>query len=157
RNGEPAALMDYFADFARWFSLQVGKLRTDAEKMAIGCCYFYSRENEKIIHRQAVQSHQAFLEQVIDRIARVVIGNGDAMQAFGACGCNHVFRTGDTVPGKERMCMQVDVKGHRLQDRLERVRCKALVSTKRRLRECLDPNDEARRNDKNRLYSRHLG
>src|SRR5438034_10119137 len=79
------------------------------------------------------------------------------MQAFGARGCNHVFRTGDTVPGKERMRMQVDVKGHRLQDMLERVRCKVLVSTKRRFRECLNPKGEARRNDKNRLYSRHLG
>jgi hypothetical protein len=80
--------------------------------MAIGGCYFHSGKNEKIIDRQSVQSHQAFLEQVIDRIARVVIGNREAMQAFGASGCNHVFRTGDTVPGKKRMCMQVDVKRH---------------------------------------------
>jgi hypothetical protein len=41
------------------------------------------------------------------------------------------------------MRMQVDVKGHRLQDRVERVRCKALVSTKRRFRECLNPNEQA--------------
>jgi hypothetical protein len=52
------------------------------------------------------------LEQVIDRITRVVIGNGDAMKTFGARGCNQVFRTGDAVPGKKRMRMQVDVKWH---------------------------------------------
>jgi hypothetical protein len=86
--------------------------------MAIGGCHFYSRENEKIIDRQSVKSHQAFLEQVINRIACVVIGNGEAMQAFGPRGCNHVFRTGDTVPGKKRMCMQVDVKWHGLKGRV---------------------------------------
>ncbi len=85
--------------------------------MAIGGRHFHSWENEKIIYRQSVQSHQAFLEQVIDRIACVVIGNRDPMQALGARGCNHVFRTGDTVPGKERVCVQVDVKCHCLKGR----------------------------------------
>jgi hypothetical protein len=54
------------------------------------------------------------LEEVIDRIARVVIGNSDAMQTLGARSGNHVFRTGDTVPGKKGMRMQVDVKWHGL-------------------------------------------
>src|SRR6267142_6560292 len=117
RNSEPAALVDYVADFACRFSLEVRKLRADAEKMAIGGCHFHSWENEKIIHRQSIQSHQAFLEQVIDRIACVVIGDCNAMQTFGARRCNHVFRTRDTVPGKERVCVQVDVKCHCLKSR----------------------------------------
>jgi hypothetical protein len=41
-----------------------------------------------------------------------MIGNSNAMQTFGACGRNHVFRTGDTVSGKKRMCMQIDFKRH---------------------------------------------
>jgi hypothetical protein len=41
-----------------------------------------------------------------------VIGNGDAMQTFGTRGGNQVFRTGDTVPGKKRMRVQIDVKWH---------------------------------------------
>jgi hypothetical protein len=117
RNGEPAALVDHVANLARWFSLEVRKLRTDAEKMAIGGCYFHSWENEKIIDRQSVQSHQAFLEQVIDRIACVVISDSNAMQTFGARRCDHVFRTGDTVPGKKRVCVQIDVKCHFLKGR----------------------------------------
>jgi hypothetical protein len=112
RNGEPPALVDYVADFACWFSLEVRKLRTDAQKMAIDGRHFHSRENEKIIDRQSVQSHQAFFEKIIDRIACVVIGDSNAMQTFGARGCDHVFRTGDTVPGKKGMCMQVDFKRH---------------------------------------------
>src|SRR6059058_6039974 len=78
--------------------------------MAVGGRYFYSRENEEIIDRQSIQSHQTFLEQVIDRIACVVIGDSNAMQTFGARCCNHIFRAGDAVPGKKRMCMQVDVR-----------------------------------------------
>src|SRR5436309_9408357 len=81
--------------------------------MTIGSRYFYSRENEEIIDRQSIQSHQTFLEQVIDRIACVVIGDSNAMQTFGARCCNHIFRAGDAVPGKKRRCMQVDVKRHR--------------------------------------------
>jgi hypothetical protein len=46
-----------------------------------------------------------------------MIGDGNAMQTFGARGCDHVFRTGDTVSRKKRMCMQVDVKRHGLKGR----------------------------------------
>src|SRR5712691_2091754 len=102
RNGEPAPLVDHVTDFACRFSLEIRKLRADAEKMAIGGRYLHSWKNEKVIHRQSVQSHQAFLEHVIDRIACVMIGNRKAVQTFGARGCNQVFRTGDTVPGKKR-------------------------------------------------------
>src|SRR6266496_1574231 len=112
RNREPASLMDYVADFARRFSLEVGKFRTDAEKVAVGGRHFHSWENEKIIHRHSIQSHQALLQKVIDRIACVVIGYGNAMQTFGARGCNQIFRTGDTVPGKKGMRVKVDVKRH---------------------------------------------
>jgi hypothetical protein len=59
------------------------------------------------------------LEQVIDRIACVVIGNGNAMQTFGARGCYHVFRTGDTVPRKKRMSMKVYVERHCLKGTLK--------------------------------------
>src|SRR5437868_15462084 len=118
RNGEPAAFVNYFANFARRFSLEVRKLRTDAEKMAVGGRHFHSWENEKIIDRQSIQSHQALLQKVIDRIACVVIGNGKAMQTFGARSCNQIFRTGDTVPGKKGMCMQVDVKRHSSKSRV---------------------------------------
>src|SRR5437870_13485869 len=99
RNSEPAALVDYVADFACRFSLEVRKLRADAEKMAIGGRHFYSWENEKIIDRQSIQSHQALLQKVIDRIAWVVIGNGKARQTLSACSCNQILWTGDAVRG----------------------------------------------------------
>src|SRR5207245_9631895 len=94
RNSEPAALVDYVADFACRFSLEVRKLRTDAEKMAIGGRHFHSRKNEKIINRQSIESHQALLEKVIDRIACVVISNGDAMQTLGTRGFNILIASG---------------------------------------------------------------
>src|SRR6266542_4528942 len=101
RNGETAAFMNDVADFARRFSFQVGQLRTDAQKMTIGGGDLDSRKNEKIVDRQPVQPHQALLEQVINRVARVMIGDGDAVQTFGARGCNQVFRAGNTVSGKK--------------------------------------------------------
>src|SRR6266487_3333483 len=112
RAGETAALVDHFADFACRFSLQVGKLRTDAEKMAISRCDFDSGQNQKIIDWLTIEPHQAFFEQISDRVAGVVIGDGDAVQAFSAPGGNQIFRTGDTDSGKKRMRVQVDVKRH---------------------------------------------
>src|SRR6266566_2994089 len=89
-DGETAALVDHFADFACRFSLQVGKLRTDAEKMSISRCGFDSGQNQKIIDWLTIEPHQAFCEP----------------------GGNQIFRTGDTVSGKKRMRVQVDVKRH---------------------------------------------
>src|SRR5438874_10392527 len=79
RNSEAASLMDDVADLACRFSLQVRKLCAYAQKMPISGCDFHPRKNEKIIDGQAVQSHQSFLKQVIDRIACVVIGDGNAV------------------------------------------------------------------------------
>jgi len=73
---------------------------------------FDSGENEKIVDGQAVEPHQAFLEQVVDRVAGVVIGDGDAAQTFGARRRDHIFRAGNAVAGKERMSVQIDVKRH---------------------------------------------
>src|SRR5215468_4981483 len=112
RNGESATFMNYFADFTRRFSLQIGELRADAEKMAICGGHFYSRQDQKIIDWLTIQSHQAFFEQIGDGVARVVIGNGDAVEALGARGGNQVFRTGDAVSGEKRMRVQVNVKRH---------------------------------------------
>ena len=80
--------------------------------MTIGGRDLDPRENEKIIDRQSVQPHQAFLEQVIHRVACVVIGDGETVQTFGARGRNQVFRAGNTIAGKKRMRVQVDVKRH---------------------------------------------
>ena len=112
RNGETAALMNDIADFARRFSFQIRQLGADTEKMSVGGGHFDSGQNEKIVDRQPVQPHQAFLEQVIDRVAGVVIGDGDAIQTFGARGGDQIFRAGNAVSGKERMRVQVDIKRH---------------------------------------------
>jgi len=80
--------------------------------MTIGGRDLNPRENEKIVDRQSVQPHQAFLEQVVHRVACVVIGDGETVQTFGARGRNQVFRAGNTVAGKKRMGVQIDIKRH---------------------------------------------
>jgi hypothetical protein len=37
-----------------------------------------SRQNEEIVDWHTIKSHQPVLEQVIDRVTSVVIGDGDA-------------------------------------------------------------------------------
>src|SRR6188472_4449618 len=117
RDGETAALVNDVADLACWFSFQVRQLGTDTEQMPVRSSHLDSRQKEKVVDWHSIESHQAFFKQVIDRIACVVIGDCYAMQTFRARGRDHVFRTGDTVPGKKRVGVQVDVKCHCLTSR----------------------------------------
>ena len=88
---------------------------------------FDAGDDEKIIDRQAVLAHQTFLEEIGDRIAGVVIGDGEAVQAFLARGCNIVLGTRDAVAGKERVRVQVDLERHCREASLRGAKWKASV------------------------------
>src|SRR5262245_60896232 len=111
-NGETAALVNDIAHFARGLSFQIGQLGADTKQMTVRGSYFDSRKNEKIVDWHAIKSHQAFLEQVIDRVTCVVIGDGDPVQTFGARRGDQIFRAGNSITGKKRMRMQIDIKRH---------------------------------------------
>ena len=104
--------MNHLADFARRFAFQIGQLRTDTQQMTVRSGHLHPRQNEEIVDRQAIQSHQPFLEQIIHSVARVVIGDSDAVQTFNARSRNHIFWAGNAVSGKKRMRVEVDVKRH---------------------------------------------
>src|ERR1043166_7070317 len=112
RNSQTAALVDHITDFARRLSFQIRQFSANTEKMSIGGGDLDSGENEKIVDWQTIEPHQAFLEQVIDRIASIVIRDSDATQTFGARGCDQIFRAGNAVTGKEQMRVQIDIKRH---------------------------------------------
>src|SRR5213078_1264891 len=97
RNGEAAALVSDIAHFTRGFSFQIGQLGANTKQMPVRGRYLDSRQNEEIVDRHAVKSHQAFLEQVIDRVTGVVIGDGDPAQTFGARRGDQIFRTRNSV------------------------------------------------------------
>ena len=68
---------------AGWpFNTRVGQGCPDAKQMAFGGGDFDAGNDEKIIHRQSVLPHQPFLEQVVDRVAGVVIGDGNPCSPF---------------------------------------------------------------------------
>src|SRR6266542_5537135 len=119
--------MNNVTDLARRFSLQIRKLRADAKKVTIGGGHFYSRQNEEIIDRQTIQPHQSFFEEIINSVARNVIGDGYTVQGFGTCSGDQVLRAGNSVSGKKGVCVKVDVKRHRHEASLERPEWKALV------------------------------
>src|ERR1700757_5175332 len=60
-NGETAALVNNIAHFTSGFSFQIRQLGADTEQMAVRGRHLDSRQNEKIVYRHAVKSHQAFL------------------------------------------------------------------------------------------------
>src|SRR5436305_7222662 len=74
---ETAALVNDVAHYARWFSYQVRQLGADTKEVPARGRDFDSRQNEKIVDRHTIKSHQPFLEQVIDRVTGVVIRDGD--------------------------------------------------------------------------------
>ncbi len=112
RNRETAALVNDVANFTRRFAFQIRQLGADAKKVTIGGGHFDAGQNEETIDRLAVETHQTFFEQISDRIAGVVIGNGDAVQTFGARRRDQIFRAGDAVAGKERVGMQIEIERH---------------------------------------------
>jgi hypothetical protein len=96
--------------------------------MTVGCRHLHAGQDQEIIDRQTVEPHQAFLEQVIDRVASVVISNCDSVQTFGARGSDQIFRARNTVPGKKGMCMEVDIERHSQEASLVGAKWKALLS-----------------------------
>src|SRR5205814_8666273 len=62
--------------------------------------------------RLAVERQQTVFKPVGHRVARVVIGHGDAVQAFGARGRDQLLRSGNAVAGKKRMSVKIEIEGH---------------------------------------------
>src|SRR5262249_22540145 len=95
-NGEPAAMMNNVADFARRFSFQKRQFGADAKEMPVGGCDFDAGQNEKPVNRLAINAHQTFFEHVSDGVTRVVIGHRDSMQT---CCCWVLVVWGGCVGG----------------------------------------------------------
>src|SRR2546423_7870402 len=87
-----------------------------------------ARHDEKSIDRLAILAHETFLQEVGDRVAGVMIGDGKRVQAFFAGGGDVLLRAGDAVPREKSVRMEVDVEGHRGEASLGCAKCKASVS-----------------------------
>src|SRR5437762_4041186 len=128
RNGESAALVDEVANLAGRFSFQVGQFCPDAKQMAIGGRDLDAGENEKVIDRLTVETHQTFLEQIVDRIACIVIGDGEPMQTFGPGRRDQILRAGNPVARKKRVRMEIDVQWHLIETNWQLARWKVPAS-----------------------------
>jgi hypothetical protein len=81
--------------------------------MTFGCRNLNSRNNQEIIYRKPIVAHEFLCLQIINRVAGVVIGNGDTVQSFSLCARDQIFGAGNTVTGEKGMSMQVDIERHR--------------------------------------------
>src|SRR6202030_185452 len=80
------------------------------------------------VDRQAVLAHQAFFEEIGDRIAGVVIGDGKTVQAFFTGSRDVFLRARHSVAREKGVGVKVDVEGHRREASLRRAKCKASLS-----------------------------
>ena len=127
-NGEPAAFVNDFANFAGRLPFQIRQRDTEAKQVAFRGRDFDAGDDEKIVHRQTVLAHEPLLQKVRHGVASVVVCNGEAMQAFLPRGRDIFLRARHAIAGKERVRVQVDVEGHRPEASLERAKWKASVS-----------------------------
>ena len=81
---------------------------------------FDTGNNEEIVDRLAVFAHQSLVDQIGDCFARVVIRDGEPVQPFLARGRDVLLGTRNSVAGKERVSVEVDLEGHVLDANLER-------------------------------------
>jgi hypothetical protein len=117
--------MDQIAYFKRWPALEVRQYRANTEKMALGGRDLHSGNDQEIVDRQTIRPHISPIHQILYGIAGVVVGDGEAVEAFGSGRFDQLLWAADTVARKERVAMQVDLDGHEASlSKLEKHRCK---------------------------------
>jgi hypothetical protein len=73
---------------------------------------FDARNDEKVIDRLAIVANETFFSQILDAVVRVVIGERESVQTFGARRGDIFLGSGNAVAGKERVRVQVDLERH---------------------------------------------
>jgi hypothetical protein len=107
--------MNQMADFERWPPLQIWQDGADTEKMSLRCGDFHSRDDQKTVHRQAIFTHQSLVDEVGDRVAGIVVGHDNCVEAPLTGGLDKLLRTADPVARKKRVAMEVYLHRHELQ------------------------------------------
>ena len=87
--------------------------------MAFGSRDLDTGNNEEIVDRLAVFAHQSPVDKIGDRFARVVIRDGEPVQALLARGGDVLLGTRNSIARKERVSVEVDLEGHVLDANLE--------------------------------------
>src|ERR1700730_8752598 len=80
--------------------------------MAVRRRDFNAGQNEKAVDWLTVGTHQTFFQHVSDRIAGVVVGHRDSVEAFRLRRGDQIFRTGNAVAREERVSVKIEIKGH---------------------------------------------
>src|SRR5215472_4597720 len=73
---------------------------------------FNPRNDEEIVNRQAISSHQSFVQHVLDRVAGVVVSHGETIQTIFARCFDQLLWAADPVARKERMAMEINLQRH---------------------------------------------
>src|SRR4051812_38288419 len=89
---------------------------------------FNSGDDEKIVNRGAVLTHQVLFQQVGDCFACVVIGNGDTIETLGSRRGNHLFGAGNAVTRKKGVGVEIEVERHCAESSFTAGKWKASVS-----------------------------
>ncbi len=94
---------------AAWMSLQtsaaggafqVRERGADAEEVPLVGSHLHAGDHEEAIDRLAILPHQALVDHVIHGVAGVVVGDGEAVEAFFAGGLDQFFRLLTPSPEK---------------------------------------------------------
>jgi hypothetical protein len=80
--------------------------------MTVGRGDLDTGNDEHAIDRLTVGAHQPVRNHVVDRIARVVVGDGESVEPGRPGRGDLVLRTAHAVRGEEGMDIEVDTKGH---------------------------------------------
>ena len=98
RDGQPSQFVGGLTDFRRRRSLHVGQNDSEAKKVSFRRGHLYPRYHQEVVHRLPVFPDESFVEEIAARIARVVIGHRETVQAFPPRRGDEGLRTADSVP-----------------------------------------------------------
>ena len=111
-DGDPPALPDRGDDFGGRFSLHVREGGAEAEKVAVRRGDLDSRDDQESLHGLAVGSDQPLAGEILDRLAGVVVGDGNAAQATLFRRLDHGFGRSARVRGEVGVEVQVEGVSH---------------------------------------------
>ena len=113
RDGHPAGGVGQTANFGGGHPFERGRQRAaEAQQVAVRRGHLDPGDNQESVDRLAIGPHQSAFHHVTDRIARVVVGDGESVEPGRAGRGNQVLGTAHAVRGEEGMDMEVDTKGH---------------------------------------------
>ena len=109
---EPACGLHCARDLGGGFAFHLREHGADAQEVAVRRGDFDAGDDEEAVHGRAVGAREAVCDHVVECVAGVVVGDGEAVEALAARAGDEGLRAAHSVTGIPRVAMKFELKRH---------------------------------------------